>query len=84
MLKIKILLILKCQEDSRQLSDEDLHFAKQHLLMGEQIQPLGNTPIIHKEQTLLTKIIATTTITEKKRENNNKVLLFVYEKRLSF
>lgn len=56
-----------CQEDSRQLSDEDLHFAKQHLLMGEQIQPLGNTPIIHKGQTLLTKIIATTTITEKKK-----------------
>uniref|UniRef100_A0A915LHY6 Sema domain-containing protein n=1 Tax=Meloidogyne javanica TaxID=6303 RepID=A0A915LHY6_MELJA len=70
-----------CQEDSRQLSDEDLHFAKQHLLMGEQIQPLGNTPIIHKGQTLLTKIIATTIITEKKGENNNKVLLFVYEKR---
>ncbi|CAK5055832.1 unnamed protein product [Meloidogyne enterolobii] len=70
-----------CQEDSRQLSDEDLHFAKQHLLMGEQIQSLGNTPIFHKGQTLLTKIIATTIITEKKRENNNKVLLFVYEKR---
>ncbi|KAL7074508.1 hypothetical protein ACQ4LE_006328, partial [Meloidogyne hapla] len=69
-----------CQEDSRQLSDEDLHFAKQHLLMAEQIQSLGNTPIIHKGQALLTTLIATIiTEKEKKRENKNKVLLFVYE-----
>ncbi|KAF7638691.1 Sema domain-containing protein [Meloidogyne graminicola] len=66
-----------CQEDSRQLSDEDLHFTKQHLLMAEQIQPLENNPIIHRGQTIFTLLVANI-IEEKEKNKENKILLFVY------
>ena len=48
--------------------------------MAEQIQTLGNNPLIHRGQTLLTSLVATTiTEKEKNKYKSNKVLLFVYE-----
>jgi hypothetical protein len=47
--------------------------------MAEQIQTLGNNPLFHKGQTLLTSLVANI-VTEKNKEIN-KIILFIYSPR---
>lgn len=47
-----------CQPDSRQLSDEELHFAKSHLLMADFVQPIGGQPFLHRHKELFTRLVA--------------------------
>lgn len=65
---IIIFFIFKCKSESNLFSDEDLHFAKSHLLMADVIS--GGQPIIYRRGELLTKIVGD-------QRNDQCVMLFV-------
>uniref|UniRef100_A0A183C410 Sema domain-containing protein n=1 Tax=Globodera pallida TaxID=36090 RepID=A0A183C410_GLOPA len=62
-----------CQSDSRQLSDEELHFAKSHLLMAESVPSLGGSPLLHRHDVLLTQIVADVP------DRDGRIVLFAYD-----
>uniref|UniRef100_A0A915EJA6 Semaphorin-2A n=1 Tax=Ditylenchus dipsaci TaxID=166011 RepID=A0A915EJA6_9BILA len=62
-----------CVSDSKSLSDEELHFAKSHLLMADSIAGSGGIhdgPLIHRKEELLGQLVAD-------QRDEQRVVLFV-------
>ncbi|KAL3120336.1 hypothetical protein niasHT_001149 [Heterodera trifolii] len=62
-----------CQSDSHQLTDEELHFAKSHLLMAESVLPFGGFPLLHRHGALFSQIVSDGP------DRLGRVVLFVYD-----